>query len=122
MAESRCDRYAFRWLHEPLVEFAGDRGDQHAGGVETALVHYINDQLVDHRWWPARVDDLAERQMPLAEALELSSDLPRFIDRVQAGSWNGIVGDIRNFFQVDAQLMMQRMLETAKNDVEFLLH
>ena len=103
------------------MEFAGDRGDQHAGGVETALVYYIDEQLVDNRWWPSRVDDLARGQMPLEEALKLSVDLPRFMQRAKEASLNGIVGDITNFYRVDADVIMQRMLATARNDVEALI-
>ena len=120
LARSRCDRFAFRWLHEPLVEFAGDRGDQHAGGVETALVHSINEQLVDDCWWPDRIVDLARGQMRLEEAFELSADLDRFIQRAKEGSFNGIVGDITNFDRVDAVVMMERMLATARSDVQAL--
>jgi creatinine amidohydrolase len=121
LERSNCEHFGFRWLHEPLVEFAGERGDQHAGGVETALVHKICPQLVDDRWWPDRIDELANDQMSLEEAVELSPDLTRFIDRVQEGSFNGIVGDIRNFHHVDANLMMERMLSVARSDVQTLL-
>jgi creatinine amidohydrolase/Fe(II)-dependent formamide hydrolase-like protein len=121
LAHSNCEHFEFRWLHEPLVEFAGERGDQHAGGVETALVHHINPKLVDARWWPSRVEDLANGQMSLEEAVELTPDLPRFIDQVQSGSFNGIVGNIRNFDRVDAALMMDRMLSVARSDVRELL-
>ncbi len=121
LRQSRCDRWSFRWLHEPLVEFAGDRGDQHAGGVETSLVHHINPNLVDGQWWPSRLDELTARQMSLDEAVELSPDLNRFVQQVEAKSLNGIVGDVRNFYQVDAELMMNRMLDVARADVEALL-
>ncbi len=120
LKESHCERWAFRWLHDPLVEFAGERGDQHAGGVETSLVHFINPQLVDSEWWPDRVKELVAGQMSLEEAIELSPDLPRFIDVVQVRSLNGIVGDVQNFFQVDAQLMMDRMLNVAREDLHEL--
>lgn len=121
LAQSECGRFRFRWLHEPLVEFAGERGDQHAGGVETALVHLINPQFVDSRWWPARIDELAGEQMPMDEAVALSADLPRFFDRVRERSFNGIVGDVHNFHRVDAKLMMERMLSVARSDVQTLL-
>ena len=121
LRNSRVERHTFRWLHEPLVEFSGDRGDQHAGGVETALVEHINPDLVDRRWWPARVDDLAERQMSMDHAVELSSDLPRFIEQVEAQSLNGIVGDVRNYFDVEASQMMQRMMHVAREDVRALV-
>jgi creatinine amidohydrolase len=119
--KSRCERWAFRWLHEPLVQFAGDRGDQHAGGVETSLVQFINPDLVDATWWPDRAEELVDGQMSLADAVALTPELPRFIARVESGGLNGIVGDIRNFFQVDPQVMMQRMVEQARSDVQRLL-
>lgn len=121
LAASRCSRWAFRWLHEPLTEFAGNRGDQHAGGVETALVHRTNPNLVDPRWWPTRIDDLVAGQMTLQTALELAPHLDQFIARVEATPFNGIVGDVRNFFAVDADLMFHHMLAIARQDVEALL-
>lgn len=121
LAASRCPRWAFRWLHEPLVEFAGMRGDQHAGGVETALIHRISQDLVDRRWWPHRIDELAAGQMTLQTAIELSPHLDQFIAHVEAGSSNGIVGDVRNFFEVDADLLFHRMLDVARRDIATLL-
>ena len=122
LKQCRCPRWSFRWLHEPLVEFAADRGDQHAGGVETALVHHISPALLDPRWWPDRVDDLAAKEMQLDLAVELTPDLPRFIECVESQSFNGIVGDIRNFFDLDAGLLMDRMLSVAREDVKQLLN
>jgi creatinine amidohydrolase/Fe(II)-dependent formamide hydrolase-like protein len=121
LRQSRCPRWAFRWLHEPLVEFAGNRGDAHAGSVETTLVEHINPDLVDSRWWPHRIDDLAARQMTLADAIELSSDLPRFIERVESRQLNGIVGNVRDAFALDAGDLMNRMLTVARQDVGGLL-
>jgi creatinine amidohydrolase len=121
LRRSRCDRWAFRWLHEPLAEFAGDRGDMHAGGVETLLVQLINSGLVDAHWWPARVDELAASQMNTSDAIPLSSDLPRFGERVESQQLNGIVGDVRNAFRLDARVLMDRMLEVARKDVAGLL-
>jgi creatinine amidohydrolase/Fe(II)-dependent formamide hydrolase-like protein len=71
LAASHCPRWMFRWLHEPLVEFAGARGDQHAGGVETALVQRVSPDLVDPHWWPHRIDELAAGQMTMESAVEL---------------------------------------------------
>ncbi len=122
MKQSRVERWSFRWLHEPLVEFAGDRGDQHAGGVETALVEYINANLTDKRWWPDRVDELAERQLTMDRAIELSADLTQFIKQAESDSLNGIVGDVHNYFDLDASEMMDRMLNVARQDVELLLN
>lgn len=117
---SECEHWAFRWLHEPLVEFAGERGDQHAGGVETALIHHINPNLVDSRWWPDKVEELARGQMQLESAIELSQDLFKFIDAVEAHPLNGIVGNVRNFFDLDAKLLFDRMMEVAREDVKGL--
>ncbi len=117
LRQSRCENWRFRWLHEPLVEFAGDRGDQHAGGVETSLVHHISNDLVDASWWPDRIDELADKQMSMSVAIDLSSDLSEFIQQVETESMNGIVGDVRNFYEVDADVMMNRMLGLAREDV-----
>ena len=118
---SRCDRWAFRWLHEPLVEFSGDRGDQHAGGVETALVELIGVELVDREWWPSRVDALADKQMTMSKAIELSAGLTTFVEHVKTHASNGIVGDIQNYFMVDPETMMNRMLDVVRSDVRSLL-
>jgi len=121
LGRSRATRWAFRWLHDPLVEFAGDRGDTHAGGVETTLVQHINPQLVDSNWWPARKKDLAAAQMKTADAIALSTDLSRFIVRVEAEHLNGIVGDVYNADRLDAAELMRRMLAIARKDVDGLL-
>ncbi len=122
LRQSDVSSWAFRWLHEPLVEFAGDRGDQHAGGVETALVELISRDLVDSDWWPARVDALEERQMSLEQAAALHSDLSEFIDAAESHGLNGIVGSIKNYFDVDADEMMLRMVEVATTDVHRLMN
>jgi creatinine amidohydrolase/Fe(II)-dependent formamide hydrolase-like protein len=117
---SRCRRWAFRWLHEPLVPFAGDRGDQHAGGVETALVEHIDRNLVDATLWPGRLSELAAHQMTVRQAAELSGSMPRFVAEVEAHPFNGIIGDIRNYSRLDPGLLMNRMLEVARQDVDGL--
>lgn len=117
---SDCEHWVFRWLHEPLVEFAGERGDQHAGGVETALIHHINPDLVDSRWWPDKVEELALGQMPMVSAIELSEDIFKFIDAVETHPLNGIVGNVRNFFDLDAKLLFERMMDVAREDVKEL--
>lgn len=122
MRGSRCRRARFRWLFDPLGEFAGDRGDMHAGGVETTLIERISPDLVDPRFWPGRIDHLAEGQMTVARAVELSSDLPRFSREVEAHGWNGIVGDIRNYHRLDAPELFRRMVDLAASDVAELLH
>jgi creatinine amidohydrolase/Fe(II)-dependent formamide hydrolase-like protein len=119
LRRSRCTRWAFRWLHEPLAEFGADRGDMHAGGVETSLVHHINAELVDAHEWPARIDELAAAQMKVSDAAQLSPDLPRFIERVESQHLNGIVGDVRN--RVDPRELMNRMLSVAREDVAALI-
>lgn len=121
MMSSRCRRWAFRWLYEPLIEFTSDRGDQHAGGVETAMVHFINSGLVDSRWWPDRMEDLAAGQMAMSSAIELSKELSQFISHVHANPLNGIVGDVRNYFAVDAGEMFKRMVSMARKDIADLL-
>jgi creatinine amidohydrolase len=121
LRRSGSARWAFRWLHEPLAEFAGQRGDMHAGGVETTLIEHINPDLIDAGWWPARLDDLADAQMTVSDAIELSSDLPQFIARVESQRLNGIVGDVRNAFRLNAREMLERMIDVARSDVAELL-
>ncbi|WP_414660339.1 creatininase family protein [Horticoccus sp. 23ND18S-11] len=121
LRESRCSRWAFRWLYDPLVPFSLERGDPHAGGVETALIAHVNRDLVDAQWWPQRVDELAARQMTMAEAVALSSDLTQFIAQVETHGWNGIVGEVRDASTLDAADLMQRMVNVAQADVATLL-
>ena len=125
LAGSETPHWAFRWLHDSLVEFAGQRGDQHAGGVETVLVELINGQLVDGQLWPSAIDDIARGQMDMERAIELSGNLAEFIEVVERSSLqevplNGIVGDIYNARHLDAAEMMQRMLTVAEQDLEDL--
>jgi creatinine amidohydrolase len=117
---SAVERFAFRWLYDPLVEFAGERGDQHAGGVETAMIELASPDLIDPRWWPARIDELATQQMDLATAIDLTPDLTGFVKHVEAHSLNGIVGDVRNYYNVDAPTMLARMLEVTRADLKTL--
>ena len=120
-----CNSLFSALLTDSLVEFSGDRGDQHAGGVETVLVELINEKLVDQQLWPAKMDEIAAGQMEMDRAIELSGDLAEFIEVVEASSQqqfplNGIVGDIENARQLDAAEMMQRMLRVASEDLESL--
>jgi creatinine amidohydrolase/Fe(II)-dependent formamide hydrolase-like protein len=117
---SSVERFAFRWLYDPIVEFASGRSDQHAGGVETAMVELASADLIDRRWWPARIDELQARQMDLETATELTPDLSRFIEHVEAHAFNGIVGDVRNYYNVDAPTMLARMLEVTRADLKKL--
>jgi hypothetical protein len=81
----------------------------------------VNPALVDPQWWPARVGELVAEQMKPAEANALSTDLPRFIERVESGRFNGIVGDIHNAATLDPGELMRRMLDVARRDVAELL-
>lgn len=121
LRKSRCDRWAFRWLHEPLAEFASARGDQHAGGVETALVERVSTELIDRDWFPARESEIVDGQMTLDKAVELTPDLAEFSEWVHEHAANGIVGDVRNYHSLDADLMFDRMLNIANADVADLL-
>jgi creatinine amidohydrolase len=121
LKQSHAERWLFRWLHEPLGEFASERGDQHAGGVETALVEHINPQLLDPAWWPGRMDELERHQMSFERAVELTPDLSAFNDHVREHACNGIVGRIENYGDLDAELMFGRMLDIARRDVEALV-
>ena len=121
LQQSRATRWAFRWLHEPLVEFASERGDQHAGGVETALVEFAGSDLIDRRWFPSRIDEIEAGEMSLEQAVELTADLPGFVEFAETNPVNGIVGKIRNYETLDAALMFDRMLGVARRDVESLL-
>jgi creatinine amidohydrolase/Fe(II)-dependent formamide hydrolase-like protein len=122
LAASRAKKWTFRWLHEPLVEFAFERGDQHAGGLETAMIEQINPKLLDSRWWPDAIEQLAAGEMSVEQAIELSSDMPRFIYHAESTAWNGIVGRIRNYFALDGRLLMERVLDVARHDVQDLLN
>jgi creatinine amidohydrolase/Fe(II)-dependent formamide hydrolase-like protein len=121
LKQVRDVNWAFRWLHEPLAEFASARGDQHAGGVETACVEHVNSRLLDSSWWPGRLDDIAAGQMSFETAVELTSNLEGFTSFVDERSLNGVVGDIRNYSDLDSKLMFDRMTALARNDVQRLL-
>lgn len=121
VAEIREARAAFRWLHDPLVEFAGERGDMHAGGVETALVELIDRRLVDEQEWPRGIERLAAGEMTVPEAVALSADMAEFIARVESQKWNGIVGRIHNAFALEPAEMFERMVTVARKDVGALV-
>jgi creatinine amidohydrolase/Fe(II)-dependent formamide hydrolase-like protein len=121
LAHSGVERWRFRWLHQPLVEFASERGDQHAGGVETALIETIEPRLLDPRWWPGRIDELAAGEMSFAQALELQGNLAAFIEYAESHPWNGIVGRVHNYREVDGPLMLGRMIDLARQDLRDLL-
>ena len=121
LQQSGCPRYRFRWLHERLVPVAGQRGDQHAGGVETAVVEYLSERLIDARWWPARRKELARAQMTLERAVELSTQLAEFERFANASQANGIVGDIDNYDRLDGRRLFDEMLRVARQDVNELV-
>jgi creatinine amidohydrolase len=121
LEQSDAARWAFRWLHEPLAEFASARGDQHAGGVETALVELVSSDLIDADWFPTRIDEIAAGQMSFEQAVKLTPDLAAFTDAVQKHEFNGVIGDIHNYNNLDPSLMFGRMLEIATNDVDRLV-
>ncbi|MEQ9409940.1 MAG: creatininase family protein [Fuerstiella sp.] len=116
----RFTNWVFRWLHEPLAEVASGRGDQHAGGVETALIELAGSDLLDRAWFPGRVDELAEHQMSFEKAVELTSDLQAFKSEVNDHHYNGIIGDIRNYDTLDAAALCTQMLQQAEADIRLL--
>lgn len=120
LQQSQADQWSFRWLHEPLVKFAARRQDQHAGGVETALVEVVNVQLVDLAWWPRRIGDIADGEMDLRTANNLTPDLEKFIEYVESRSLNGVVGRIENYHKINSDLMFDLMMDVAREDVETL--
>ena len=122
LIQSKFSNWAFRWLHEPLAEFASERGDQHAGGVETILVERVAADLLEGNWWPGREQDISAGCMTLEKAIELTPDLVAFERHVLDHGCNGIVGDIANYHTLDADLMFERMLQVATTDVEALLN
>lgn len=121
LEQSHAERWAFRWLHEPLIEFASERGDQHAGGVETALVEFASADLIDRRWFPSRIDEIEAGEMTLEQAVELTANLPQFVEYAEANPVNGIIGKIRNYETLDAAAMFDRMMTVARQDVDALL-
>ena len=121
LAASGVSCWRFRWLHQPLVEFAADRGDQHAGGVETAVVEAIEPNLLDSRWWPDRIAELQAGEMTFEMALRLQNDLTEFVRFAEAHSWNGIVGRILNYRDLEGSALLERMFDVARHDVRELL-
>jgi creatinine amidohydrolase/Fe(II)-dependent formamide hydrolase-like protein len=121
LAASSVAHWRFRWLHQPLVEFAADRGDQHAGGVETAVIEAIDPGLLDACWWPGRIAELAAGEMSFEQALQLQGNLADFIGHAESHPWNGIVGRIHNYREVDGPMMLERLIDVARMDVRALL-
>jgi creatinine amidohydrolase/Fe(II)-dependent formamide hydrolase-like protein len=121
LAAAGISRWMFRWLHEPLVEFAAERGDQHAGAVETAVMEAIDPGLLDARWWPSRKPELAAGEMSFELAIELQADLSRFIEFAETHPWNGIVGRIENYPDLDGAALLERMVIVARQDIGDLL-
>jgi creatinine amidohydrolase len=121
LKQSGFAEWAFRWLHEPLARFASERGDQHAGGVETVLVQRVSPQLIDDRLWPDRIDEIAAGQMSFQKAVQLAPDLNALIRYVDQHSVNGVIGEIRNYHTLDADQLFQLMMSVARSDVDQLL-
>lgn len=118
---SRVRKHAFRWLYDPLTDVAADRGDVHAGGVETAIIRTLSPDLVDQRWFPERLDELAAGEMSAQTANELSPKLEQFIHHVESRPLNGIVGKIQNVRDLDGAALLERMLDVARADVRRLV-
>ena len=119
---SGFSNWTFRWLHEPLAQYASQRGDQHAGGVETALVERVSSGLLDSRWWPDKIDQIAAGQMSFQQAVDLSPDLQAFTAHVGQHAFNGVIGDVHNYRSLDADQMFERMMSVARRDIDQLLH
>lgn len=118
---SRVQQWAFRWLHDPLPEYASSRGDQHAGGVETILVELINSELLDSHWWPERLEEIAAGQMSFTKAVELTPHLAEFCQYVNERHPNGVIGDIQNYKRLDGAVLFKKVLDLARSDVQRLL-
>lgn len=121
LEQSSVEHWSFRWLHEPLAEFSSARNDQHAGGVETTIVEFLNRDLTDPAWWPVRFDDILAQQLSLAKAVELTPNLDHFIEEAERVGWNGVVGGIENYPSLDAADLFARIMSVARNDVQQLL-
>ncbi len=117
LAASSCPHWSFRWLYDPLVPYSGQRGDQHAGGVETAIVEAIHPALVDASWWPSLLGELADKQMPVSDAISLSANLQEFRAQVERQQLNGIVGNIHNYAHVNGVEMLNSMVNVARADL-----
>jgi hypothetical protein len=85
------------------------------------VVEYLSEKLVDASWWPARRDELAKKQMPLQQALELSEQLAEFVRVAENSGANGIVGDIDNYDRLEGAELFSQMLNTARQDLRELL-
>jgi creatinine amidohydrolase/Fe(II)-dependent formamide hydrolase-like protein len=120
LKNSTAEHWRFRWLHEPLAEFASAKGDQHAGGVETALVEHFAPQMIDCHWWPGRKNDIVAGQMTLETAVSLSADLSAFTQHVRTHECNGIIGDVNNYQQLETETLFDRMLKVAVDDIQQL--
>ena len=54
-------------------------------------------------------------------ALQLQNNLAEFIRFAESHPWNGIVGRILNYRAVEGPALLERMLGTARRDVQALL-
>ena len=59
--------------------------------------------------------------MDFVTAVNLTPDLPQFIQEVERRQFNGIIGDIRNYERLDGPLIMQRLVDLASDDVDQLM-
>jgi hypothetical protein len=63
------------------------------------------------------MDEIEAAEMTLEKAVELTPELSDFFEYVDQHGSNGIVGFIRNYETLDAQLMFDRMLQIARDDL-----
>lgn len=117
---STAARHCFRYLYDPIAPQVIAAGDFHAGGVETAAILHINPALVDPRWWPERTAELARDEMKAELAIQLTADMPRFIEYAETHAWNGIVGSIANFENVDGKTIFAQLCAAARSDLDSL--
>ena len=84
------------------------------------MIEAIDPNLLDPRWWPARLAELAAGEMTFDLALQLQNNLTDFASYAEANPWNGIVGRILNYQDVKNCSLMERMVEVARQDIREL--
>jgi hypothetical protein len=65
--------------------------------------------------------ELAAGEMSFELAIELQSDIQRFIEYAESHPWNGIVGRIENYPELDGAALLERMVNVARQDLGELL-
>jgi hypothetical protein len=85
------------------------------------VIETIEPGLLDPRWWPGRINELAAHEMTFEFALEMQGLLSDFINYAESHPWNGIVGRILNYREVHGPTMLGRMIEVARHDMRELL-